>query len=539
MVSHWHIDDLLTLIRARYPHWDGFAHPLFVADEIAYKQSAVAKGQAWLSAGEWQRLLNGQAYEELVQRLEKLGKDNNLLWRSVPAKGDLGILYAPNLNKAEFCLAMRDLLHGADDTPERLQRFVQYTQRYNLPCTWPFATYFLFLMYPTQEMFVRPGIVRWFLQFMGVGSAYQSQPNAQTYATLLQQSHLLQHALASYGPQDMVDLQSFIWVCARESQTRTGRLDLRSQVELDVPATLYTIPQPAGISLREHEDDQIEDNAAIMNPPYSIEECAQETGFAEKDLGEWARAIERKKQAIFYGPPGTGKTYLAQKLARHLVGGSDGLVELVQFHPAYAYEDFIQGIRPHITVSGGISYEWTDGVFLRFCRQAQQRQGRCVLIIDEINRANLARVLGELLYLLEYRERSITLAGGQPFTIPANVRLLGTMNTADRSIALVDHALRRRFAFIALQPEYELLRRYHAQTGFDSRNLIVVLQRLNSQINDPHFAVGPAFFLHPDLPNQIEAIWRMEIEPYLEEYFFNQLERVDAFRWEKIEAQLL
>ncbi len=531
MAPIWHIDDLLTLIQARYPDWDGFAHPPFVADEIAYKRSSVAKAQAWLAAEEWQRLLNGQAYEELMQRLEKLGKDNNLLWRSMPAKGDLGILYAPNLNKAEFCVAMRDLLHGPGASPERLQRFVQYTQRYNLPCTWPFPTYFLFLLYPTQEMFVRPNIVRWFLQFMGVGSAYQSQPNTQTYATLLQQVHTLQHALAPFGPQDMVDLQSFIWVCARESQARTGRLDLRGQVELDVPATLYDIPQSTSLALHEH--DQVE-----INAPYPLAQCAGETGFAETELVRWVRAVERKKQAIFYGPPGTGKTYLAQKLARHLVGGSDGLVELVQFHPAYAYEDFIQGIRPHPT-PGGISYEWTEGIFLRFCRQAQQRQGRCVLIIDEINRANLARVFGELLYLLEYRDQSITLAGGQPFTIPANVRLLGTMNTADRSIALVDHALRRRFAFIALWPEYELLRRYHAQTGFDSRNLIAVLQHLNSQINDPHYAVGPAFFLRVDLPGQIEDIWRMEIEPYLEEYFFNQLDRVDAFRWERIGAQLL
>ena len=533
-MANWHIDDLLSLIEARYPEWDGFAHPPFVADEIAYKQSSVAKAQAWLSAGEWQRLLNEQAYEELIQRLEKLGKDNNLLWRSVPARGDLGILYAPNLNKAEFCVAMRDLLHGADATPARLQRFAQYTQRYKLPCTWPFPTYFLFLLYPTQEMFVRPNIVRWFLQFMGAGSAYQSQPNGQTYAALLQQLHALRSALARYGPQDMVDLQSFIWVCARESQTRTGRLDLRGQVELDVPATLYDIPQPAVIAL--HESD---DNPAAAHTPYPIEQCAAETGFPQAELARWVRAVERKKQAIFYGPPGTGKTYLARKLAQHLVAGSDGLIELVQFHPAYAYEDFIQGIRPHTTAGGGISYEWTDGVFLRFCRQAQQRQGRCVLIIDEINRANLSRVLGELLYLLEYRDQSITLAGGQPFTIPANVRLLGTMNTADRSIALVDHALRRRFAFIALWPEYELLRRYHAQTGYDSRNLIALLQRLNSQINDPHYAIGPAFFLRADLPTQIEDIWRMEIEPYLEEYFFNQPDRVDAFRWEKIGPPLL
>jgi len=163
-----------------------------------------------------------------------------------------------------------------------------------------------------------------------------------------------------------------------------------------------------------------------------------------------------------------------------------------------------------------------------------------VLIIDEINRANLSRVFGELMYLLEYRERAIPLAGGGFFKIPANVRLIGTMNTADRSIALVDHALRRRFAFIALHPDYDLLRRYHEreQTGFPIEGLIGVLQRLNQQINDPHYAVGVTFFLTPHLVAELEDIWRMEIEPYLEEYFFDQPRQVADFRWDAIKSKV-
>src|SRR5690606_31193687 len=139
-------------------------------------------------------------------------------------------------------------------------------------------------------------------------------------------------------------------------------------------------------------------------------------------------------------PPGTGKTYLAQRLARFLIGTGDGFVDLVQFHPAYAYEDFIQGIRPVAQPDGSLSYEMTPGRFLQFCAEARRREGPCVLIIDEINRANLSRVFGELMYLLEYRDQEIPLAGGGVFSIPTNVRLLGTMNTADRSVALVDHA---------------------------------------------------------------------------------------------------
>ena len=144
---------------------------------------------------------------------------------------------------------------------------------------------------------------------------------------------------------------------------------------------------------------------------------------------------------------------MAEHLARHLIAGGDGYAEVVQFHPEYAYEDFIQGIRPQTRSDGGLEYPMIPGRFLRFCQEARFREDRCVLIVDEINRANLSRVFGELMYLLEYRGREVPLAGGGMLGIPANVRLIGTMNTADRSIALVDHALRRRFAFTQVSRE--------------------------------------------------------------------------------------
>lgn len=278
----------------------------------------------------------------------------------------------------------------------------------------------------------------------------------------------------------------------------------------------------------------------ILHPsslPYPLSQLAADTGFDEAELARWVRAIERKGQAILYGPPGTGKTFLAEKLAQHLVGGGDGFVELVQFHPAYAYEDFMQGIRPQ-SEGDRLSYPLMPGRFLEFCGEAQQRTGRCVLIVDEINRANLSRVFGELMYLLEYRDRAIPLAGRGDFHIPANVRLIGTMNTADRSIALVDHALRRRFAFIALAPNYDVLRRFHQATGFPVEGLIETLTKLNRQIGDPHYHVGITFFLHPHLSGELEDIWRMEIEPYLEEYFFDRPEQAENFRWDRVKESL-
>ncbi|MEI6291747.1 MAG: AAA family ATPase, partial [Chloroflexota bacterium] len=158
---------------------------------------------------------------------------------------------------------------------------------------------------------------------------------------------------------------------------------------------------------------------------------------------------------------------------------------------------------------------------------------------DEINRANLSRVFGELMYLLEYRDRTINLASGDSFQIPENVRIIGTMNTADRSIALVDHALRRRFAFLELSPNMVVLRNYHSTHSVNVEGLIQKLEEINQAINNPHFSLGISFFLHPNLSQNLMDIWKMEIEPYLTEYFFDQPGEVQKFCWDRIKDQLI
>jgi 5-methylcytosine-specific restriction enzyme B len=273
-----------------------------------------------------------------------------------------------------------------------------------------------------------------------------------------------------------------------------------------------------------------------LHPSYPLEQVAAETHLPIATLQQWKRSLERKGQVIFYGPPGTGKTFVAERMAKHMLAGGDGVFELVQFHPAYAYEDFIQGIRPRAT-GDGVGFELLPGRFLQFCDRAAERAGVSVMIIDEINRANLSRVFGELMYLLEYRDRRVPLAGGNTLRIPENVRIIGTMNTADRSIALVDHALRRRFAFLQLRPEYEVLARYHAGSRFPVRAFIAELERINNEI-DPHYQIGISFFLRSDLGSHLEDIWRMEIEPYLEEYFFDQPDKVTRNSWSEMRKRL-
>ena len=279
-----------------------------------------------------------------------------------------------------------------------------------------------------------------------------------------------------------------------------------------------------------------------FNPVYQLEKISETTGFQTTQLTQWIHAINRKKQAIIQGPPGTGKTFIAEKLAQHLIGGGDGFSDIIQFHPAYTYEDFIEGLRP-TTQNGQLTYSIVPGRFLEFCEKAEVCEDTCVLIIDEINRANLSQVFGELMYLLDDREdteRFITLASGKLFKIPTNVRIIGTMNTADRSIALVDNALRRRFAFIPIYPNYEVLRQFHQRekTDFPVDKLTSILENVNRAINNKHYELGISFFLTKTLAEDIQDIWQMEIEPYLEEYFFDNQAKMDEFIWDKIKDKL-
>ena len=213
-----------------------------------------------------------------------------------------------------------------------------------------------------------------------------------------------------------------------------------------------------------------------------------------------------RSQIVLYGPPGTGKTYLARALAAH-VADRDA-VRLVQFHPSYAYEDFFEGFRPiEATDTGTVGFAKTPGPLREIAAEAKENPEQpYVLIIDEINRANLAKVFGELYFLLEYREATVRLqySPSEAFNLPPNVFIIGTMNTADRSIALVDAAIRRRFAFVELHPEEppvrEVLGKWLAANGLGSDERAALLAALNNAIDDEQdhdFKIGPSYLMRP------------------------------------------
>jgi 5-methylcytosine-specific restriction protein B len=288
------------------------------------------------------------------------------------------------------------------------------------------------------------------------------------------------------------------------------------------------------------------------NPPATFEELAEKTNLSHEELRELESLLVMKKHVIFEGPPGSGKTYIAEKFARYFTNApmDDALAQhviIVQFHQSYGYEDFVQGIRPETSASGHLEYHVRDGIFKRFCGEAMNEPAsRFVMVVDEINRGNISRIFGELLFLLEYRRQTVTLPYASEsdalFSIPDNIYLLGTMNTADRSLAQIDYALRRRFYFYSLLPVVDgkspvldrWLRKRDMPVSVRSRvlQLFITLNQLVQQELGEHFQVGHSYFMDPNIgeEDELRLVWRRAILPLLREYFYNHRNRETLMR---------
>lgn len=341
----------------------------------------------------------------------------------------------------------------------------------------------------------------------------------------------------------------------------------RSAVPPDAPATVFArITELADVSLdwalanlvsatRPHPDPDPLRRAlrTTANPLYvfqrfspravsrpttlSLAELAERTFWSQTDLEELLDALDPdagKGQVILAGPPGTGKTWIARLVAEYLTRGDRSRLETVQFHPSYGYEEFVEGIRP-VSRKGGIVFDPVEGTVLRMADAITLDGALRVLVVDELNRANVPRVFGELLYLLEYRDEQITLQYSERFALPRGLRLIATMNTADRSVRSIDVALRRRFEVFECKPDVGALERFYAlpENSNSVENLTAGFVKLNERLTaelDRHHTIGHAFFMrrHHDWA-RLERTWKRQIKPLVEDYFFDRPDLVEEF----------
>ena len=288
--------------------------------------------------------------------------------------------------------------------------------------------------------------------------------------------------------------------------------------------------------------------------------------------------LKQNRQIVLYGPPGTGKTFTAREIATQMLSQesndasriskgfqdfqNEGSVDIVQFHPSYSYEDFVQGIKPVTNPNNSITYRVRNGIFKKICQYKDlSGTGIKILIIDEINRGNLSKIFGELIYALEYREEKIRLQyadfdddkSNEFLVVPENLYIIGTMNTADRSISLFDTAMRRRFAFIPMMVDYDLVARKIGLEKFDEQNLkdklkstpsthdeklilsLLAVFKLNQKISEQlrmgrEKQIGHTYLLKIDEDErQFLNVWKYQIMPLLEEFYtskFDDLEEI-------------
>jgi len=305
------------------------------------------------------------------------------------------------------------------------------------------------------------------------------------------------------------------------------------------PERLSDDPQWLGYALwrfiNEFENDEIEEvEQENSDEKYDKNDFLNEVFIDEEKYNSIVSVLEKKKNIILEGAPGVGKTFMAKRLAYSIIGRKDkSQVQLIQFHQSYSYEDFIEGFRP--TENG---FKLEKGLFYKICKKAESNpKEKFYLIIDEINRGNLSKIFGELLMLIESDKRGdeLTLAYSElPFSVPTNLFIIGLMNTADRSLALIDYALRRRFSFIRIEPAFDspkFLKAFNDKFDQDFNKIIEIIKKINDAIEDDKslgsgFKIGHSYFC-PDIKDRkgnkrdIEDIITYEIIPLLEEYWYD------------------
>ena len=265
-----------------------------------------------------------------------------------------------------------------------------------------------------------------------------------------------------------------------------------------------------------------------------------QTLWSEDTLDEVLAVLEGPNpQVILGGPPGTGKSWVALAIAEYLTSTDHRRWRLVQFHPSYGYESFMEGLQPTVTEDGAVNFELVEGILVRMAKAARLNPNIHVLILDEMNRANIPRVLGELMFLFEYRDEMIDLQYSPGFTLPKNLSFVATMNTADRSTRSIDTALRRRFEIFECLPNPYILGRYY-ELGRGVNHVpdliegFVALNTVLEEKLDRHHTIGQTFFMAKEMDaGLLQRIWERKVKPLIEEYFFDLPDFADQFTMSK------
>ena len=339
----------------------------------------------------------------------------------------------------------------------------------------------------------------------------------------------------------------YIYDSARETYKHIRKVEWTNKGEWEHPgqAVMKTLtcisPYPDYVQrllslfaedILEETSEQIE----IKYPPYTKDDFLNKVYMDEDTYNTLTELLEAKYNVILQGAPGVGKTFAAKRLAYSIMGQKDtSRVAMVQFHQSYSYEDFIQGHRPSKD-----GFELVNGAFYKFCKEAEEDNERpYFFIIDEINRGNLSKILGELMMLIEKDKRGEKiklLYSNEWFTVPQNVRIIGMMNTADRSLALMDYALRRRFAFFDFAPAFssEGFKNYLSEKDSPKlEKLIAAVESLNSTISTDEslgdgFRIGHSYFCTDDeiTDEWLKSVVEYEVIPLIKEYWFDEPTKV-------------